>query len=130
TLVSGSSMEPTFEDGDRAFAWRHSNLKTGDVVVVDAPDEPGSLYIKRIIATPGQKIVAKNNKIYINGKKLNQDFLKPGSKLVDDGVDNVYGTHYTDTGDFSIRSLAKTSNYQDIYSKSQLAQMKKTNRVP
>lgn len=130
TRVSGTSMQPTFEDGDRTIAWRHSKLKTGEVVVINAPDEPGSFYIKRIIATPGQKVVSKNNKIYINGKKLKQDYLKPGSKLVDDGSDNVYGTHYTDTGDFSIRSLAKTSNYQDIYSKKQLAQMIKTNRVP
>ncbi|MCO6542926.1 MAG: signal peptidase I [Lactobacillus sp.] len=130
TKVSGTSMQPTFEDGDRTIAWRHSKLKTGDVVVIDAPDEPGAFYIKRIIATPGQKVVSKNNKIYINGKKLPQDYLKPGSKLVDDGSNNVYGTRYTDTGDFSISSLAKTSNYQDIYSKKQLDQMKKTNRVP
>ncbi|UQS81508.1 signal peptidase I [Bombilactobacillus folatiphilus] len=128
--VSGTSMQPTFEDGDRLIAFRHSKLHQGDVVVVDAPDEPGQFYIKRIIATPGQSVVAKNNQIYINGKKLKQNYLKPGLKLVDDGSDGVYGTRYADTGDFTLRSLAKTSNYMQIYSKDQLNQLKKTNRVP
>lgn len=128
--VSGTSMQPTFEDGDRLIAYRHSQLKRGEVVVIDAPDEPGQFYIKRIIATPGEKVVAKNNEIYINGKKISQNYLKPGFKLVDDGSNGVYGTRYADTGNFSISSLAKTSNYMQIYSKQQLHQMQKTNRVP
>ena len=130
TLVEGTSMQPTFEDQDRVIAWRHSKIKTGNVVVIDAPDQPGSFYIKRVIATPKQKIVAKNNQIYINGKKLNQKFLQPGSKLVDDGSNGVYGTNYTDTNDFSLKSLAKTSNYRAIYSQKQLQAMKRTNQVP
>ncbi|UQS83553.1 signal peptidase I [Bombilactobacillus thymidiniphilus] len=128
--VSGTSMQPTFEDGDRVIGVRNAKLNTGDVVIVDAPDEPGQYYIKRIIATPGQTVKAQNNKIYVNNKKLNQPYLKAGFKLVDNGSNGVYGTRYADTGDFSISSLAKTSYYKDIYSKKQLQNLQKTNAVP
>ncbi|NVY95830.1 signal peptidase I [Lactobacillus sp. DCY120] len=130
TRVSGTSMQPTFEDNDRAIAWRHSKVKTGDVVVIDAPDQPGAFYIKRVIATPQQTVVAKDNQIYVNGKKLQQDYLKPGSKLVDDGTAGVYGTKYTDTDDFSLRTLAKSSYYRKLYTPQQLQQLQATNQVP
>lgn len=128
--VSGVSMQPTFENNERVMANRHSPLKRGEVIVLNAPDEPGSVYIKRIIGLPGDTITEKDNQTYINGKKINQDFLKPGSKLTDDGSDGTYGSKFTDTFDFSMSSLAKTSYYKKIYSKSQLQTMEQTNKVP
>ena len=127
--VSGISMQPTFEDQERVIANRHSKLKRDEVVVLNAPDEPGATYIKRIIGMPGDTITGKNNKIYINGKKINQDFLKPGFKLTDN-EDGFSGTKYSYTGNFSIRSLAKTQNYKNIYSAAQLNKMRATNKVP
>ena len=62
--VSGISMQPTFENNDRVIALRHAKIKEGDIVIVDAPDEPGALYIKRVIGLPGDTIVSKNNQIY------------------------------------------------------------------
>ena len=58
-------------------------IKRGEVVIVKAPDEPGALYIKRVIGLPGEKIVSKNNQIYINGKKLAQPWLAQGRKMED-----------------------------------------------
>ena len=87
--VSGISMQPTFENNDRVIALRHAKIKEGAIVIVDAPDEPGALYIKRVIGLPGDTIVSKNNQIYINGKKLNQPWLKAGQKLIDNGEGKI-----------------------------------------
>ena len=65
--VSGPSMQPTFQNGDRLIAERHAQIKRGEVVIVKAPDEPGALYIKRVIGLPGEKIVSKNNQIVLTG---------------------------------------------------------------
>ena len=54
--ISGPSMQPTFENNDRVIAVRHSKLSRGDIVILKAPDEPGALYIKRIIGVPGDSI--------------------------------------------------------------------------
>lgn len=127
--VSGTSMQPNFENNERVISVRHAQIKRGEVVIVKAPDEPGALYIKRVIGMPGDTIVSKNNQIYINGKKLSQPWLKQGYKLIDheDGLD---GTKYSQTQDFTLSSLAKTQNYQRFYTKKQLKQMQKTNKVP
>lgn len=128
--VSGISMQPTFENNDRVIAMRHAQLKRGEVVVVDAPDEPGAVYIKRIIGMPGDRIVSKNNQIFVNGKKIKQPWLTVGRKMKDNGEDGFSGTHYTDTQNFTISSLAKTNNYKRYYGNAQLSKMQKTNKVP
>ncbi len=67
--VSGPSMQPTFENGDRLIAVRHFTPKRNDIVILKAPDQKGALYIKRIIGTPGDMVTSKNDKLYI---KCNQ----------------------------------------------------------
>lgn len=74
--VFGPSMQPTFHQGDRVIALRHKTVKRNDVVILDAPDEPGELYIKRVIGLPGETVESKNDKMYINGKYLAQPYLK------------------------------------------------------
>ena len=101
--VSGPSMQPTFQNGDRLIAERHAQIKRGEVVIVKAPDEPGALYIKRVIGLPGEKIVSKNNQIYINNKKIAQPWLKQGTKLIDNGSD----TFYSETQNFTMQSLMR-----------------------
>ncbi|KRM36944.1 signal peptidase I [Lactobacillus hamsteri DSM 5661 = JCM 6256] len=128
--VSGISMEPTFDDKERVVAVRHAKLTRGEVVVVDAPDEPGALYIKRIIGMPGDTVVSKNQQIYINGKKLNQPWLKAGRKMTDNGEDGFSGTKYSYTQNFTLSSLAKTNNYKQYYTPAQLKTMQRTNKVP
>ena len=49
--VAGSSMEPTYSDGDWLFvSWTQapSALKIGKVYVVEREDQPGVLYVKRL----------------------------------------------------------------------------------
>ncbi len=51
-MVSGVSMEPTFQNGDFVIARRQSNYEIGDVVVYAVPEDDvggGSLIIHRII---------------------------------------------------------------------------------
>jgi nickel-type superoxide dismutase maturation protease len=50
--VAGGSMRPTLEDGDWVLVRRVSGgeaLAAGDVVVVERPDRPGLLLVKRAI---------------------------------------------------------------------------------
>lgn len=128
--VSGISMEPTFDNGDRVVAVRHAQLKRGEIVVIDAPDEPGALYIKRIIGMPGDTIVSKNQQIYINGKKIAQPWLDKGRKMIDNGEDGFSGTKYSYTQNFTLSSLAKTADYRKYYTTTQLKTMQRTNKVP
>ncbi|MDO4912266.1 MAG: signal peptidase I [Lactobacillus sp.] len=73
--VSGPSMQPTFENNDRIISIRHFTKKRGQVVVIKAPDQPNTLYIKRLIGLPGDTVESKNDHLYVNGKEVNQSYL-------------------------------------------------------
>lgn len=67
-------MAPNFKNGEKgvSFIFLKSNLKRGDVVVID---NDGRYIIKRIVGLPGEHIKAENNILYINGKPLEEDYL-------------------------------------------------------
>ncbi|MTI66621.1 MAG: signal peptidase I [Firmicutes bacterium] len=80
TYVIGSSMYPTLHEKDRLFTnkivYKVEEPKRKDIVVIKAPDVPDKDYIKRIIALEGDIIEIKNGKVYLNGKILNEEYLK------------------------------------------------------
>jgi signal peptidase I len=90
-VVSGPSMQPTFEDGDRLIAVRHFTPKRNDVVIIKAPNQPGAMYIKRLIGLPGDTVQSKNDVLYINGKKVAQPYLNNKYQK----ADHLAGVNYT-----------------------------------
>ncbi len=95
--ITGPSMQPTFENNDRIIAVRHSKLSRGDIVILRAPDQPGALYIKRIIGVPGDSIKSKNDVMYINGKPIKESYLTEYKKKLAKG--QLY------TNNFSLQQL-------------------------
>lgn len=96
--VSGPSMQPTFEGNDRVIALRHGHVDRNDVVILNAPDEPGVLYIKRVIGLPGETVESKNDVMYIDGKKIAQPYLKNSLMKGDEARGDLY------TDDFTLQS--------------------------
>jgi len=78
TLVDGTSMSPTLEDGDvlivEKLSYRFRQPERFDVVVFRYLYKENSYYIKRIIGLPGETVQIQNGKIYINGSLLEEDF--------------------------------------------------------
>jgi signal peptidase I len=99
-IVSGSSMVPTFKNGDYLIVDKISyELGTpgrDDVVVFRYPGDTTKFFIKRIIGLPGETVDIKGNDVTItnvahpNGFKLDQPF-----------VQNIANndTHFVLTGD-------------------------------
>ena len=104
--IPSGSMEPTLDIGQRVFVDRVSNHFTsfhrGDVVVFKPPkgadlevqcgdpnkppDEPcpkptpqqsDTNFIKRIIGLPGDRLKVIRGYAYINGRKLNEPYIRP-----------------------------------------------------
>lgn len=50
--------------------------KLGDIVVFRFPGDPRVDYIKRLIGKPGDHIVYKDKILYINGKEMQQKYIK------------------------------------------------------
>lgn len=81
--VDGSSMMPTFDNGDRLLlSVADTGYSRGDVVVVDRyTDEP---LIKRVIAVGGDTIsIDANGRVYINGKYIYEGYIQGETVLRD-----------------------------------------------
>lgn len=77
-IVEGPSMEPNFYTNERLIVnkilYDIRAPKRGEVIVFHAPE--GKDYIKRVIALPGETVKVEGDKVYINGKIMEQTFLK------------------------------------------------------
>ena|SRR3989338_6160266 len=79
--VKGSSMFPTFKDGEYVLTDKVT-YKTrlpmyGDVVVFKAPINENFDFIKRVIGVPGDRMMVKDGKVYLNGSPLPETYLPP-----------------------------------------------------
>lgn len=95
-MVSGPSMQPTFEDGDRLITVHHFTPKRNDIVIIEAPDQ-NATYIKRLIGLPGDTIESKNDILYVNGKKTAQPYLNSKYEKADHLANATY------TNDFKVK---------------------------
>lgn len=100
--INGTSMNPTLHDGDimilNKIAYKSSDIKRFDIVVIYLNDKLNNeKLIKRVIGLPGDSIEYKNNKLYVNGKYVKEDF------------------DHTNTEDFDLSLISATTVPRDSY---------------
>jgi len=68
--VTSGSMEPAFLEGDVLLVKRYEgqDLKPGDLVVVESPDDDLSPMLKRVVAVPGDRVDNLMGTLLINGE--------------------------------------------------------------
>lgn len=73
-VVSGSSMDPTFKDGDYLIVDQLSKRfelpERGSVVIIRYPRDPSKFFIKRLIGFPNEKVVIDHGKVSIFNEEI------------------------------------------------------------
>ena len=68
-IVSGSSMDPTFEDGQYLIVdeitYRFREPERGEVIIFRYPKDPSKFFIKRVVGLPGETILIQKGKVSI-----------------------------------------------------------------
>jgi signal peptidase I len=74
--ISGKSMFPSYDDRDAIYidqlTPKFGDYRRGDVIVLIAPDTVGderTLFIKRVIGLPGERVVLEDGDIFIYSEK-------------------------------------------------------------
>jgi len=98
-VVEGESMLPTLEEGNKLvvnkIGFEAGDLQRFDVIVFHANKKED--YVKRIIGLPGDEISYHDDKLYINGKQVEEPFLEKYRPMALGG---------TLTGDFTLEEIA------------------------
>lgn len=109
--VEGFSMQPTLQDQDRLIVDKLSYIlgspRPGDVVMLRYPAEPSTMYVKRVIATPGDRVESVDGTVFVNGIAMADDYVAPqnrshddfGPEIVKPGYYFVMGDHRNDSAD-------------------------------
>ena len=108
-LVSGTSMYPTFSNGDYVLTdeltYRIRPPERGEVVVFHDVSDSSTYLIKRIIGLPGERLVITNNTITIYNKQnpsgfvLSESYLPAGTVTAGDGTWTLSSSSYMMLGD-------------------------------
>lgn len=77
--INGTSMLPNLQDGDKVFASSFpKNIDRFDIVIVSNQNteqiSDDAAWIKRVIGLPGEKVEVRDNKLYINDKRVKEPF--------------------------------------------------------
>ncbi len=71
--VSGSSMEPTMDDGDVIVLFKANQYKRGDLVGLY---HSGKVLLKRVIGVEGDSVViSEDGTVFVNGEQLDEPYV-------------------------------------------------------
>lgn len=141
--VSGSSMNPDFQDGDYLIIDKvgftlttikatlgmdtRLDLKRGDVLVFRYPNSPGTFFIKRLIGLPGERVVLKDGKFTIYNKEnpgglvLNEPYIDQSlttqgeiDEVIEDDKYFVVGDNRSPNGSFDSREWGQLPRFDIV----------------
>jgi signal peptidase I len=111
--VEGSSMEPNFSSGDYLvvdeISYRFRNPGREEVIVLRNPAKNSEFFIKRIVGLPGEEVVIRGNKVYIDGELIEENYLPENLALKEDYVFQLNDSQYFVMGDNRLQSYDSRS---------------------
>ena len=109
--VDGLSMAPTLADHDRLIVNKLRYLLTspqrGDIVMLYYPMDPDKMFVKRVIAEPGDTVRIVNGRVFVNDVAMRDDFVPMeyrshedwGPQVIPEGYYYVMGDHRNNSSD-------------------------------
>lgn len=113
-IVSGASMDPTFETGEYLIvdqlSYKLENPGRGQVIIFRYPNDPSKYFIKRIIGLPGETVtlsgtsVTIKNSTYPEGFTLTEPYISHRNEKEEDMTIQIPADNYFVLGDNRLQS--------------------------
>lgn len=94
--VASGSMKPTYQIGAQLFlekiTFMFRNPQRGEIIVFSSPVREHHDLIKRVIGLPGDEIRMINREVFVNGEKLEEDYVqytRAGERLKGDTIESL-----------------------------------------
>lgn len=102
-IVEGDSMQPNFQPKQliivNRFVYYFGEPHRGDVIVLHNPKNPNEDFIKRLIGLPGETVVIKEGRVYINDRLLDEPYIPKFCTAGCDGTWTIEPDNYFVLGD-------------------------------
>lgn len=72
--VDGHSMDRTYSDKDLLVGTKNAEITTGDILIIYS-DILEERIVKRCIGLPGDTVKIKDNIVYVNNRKLDENYI-------------------------------------------------------
>ena len=80
--ATAGSMEPTLREGEYVLAdatyYRTHKPSRGDVVVYEHPKQPGTHFIRRVVAIEGDRVAVRAGRAVVNGMVVEEPYVDVG----------------------------------------------------
>jgi signal peptidase I len=98
--IAGSSMAPTFTDGERVTVeMALGPVARGDIIVFRYPRDTSKLFVQRVIGMPGEELVVEVGSVIVNGVTLDEPYVVESNRSFDTSRTTVPAGHYFVMGD-------------------------------
>lgn len=76
-------MVPALHPGERLWvsAVPAAALRRGSIILLKRPSEPEGFFLKRLIGFPGERVLVRNARVFINGEPLSEGYVDPRAAL-------------------------------------------------
>lgn len=85
--VDGESMQNTLMNGEIVFAVKPAYLRgeynRRDVVICHYPDRGNTLFVKRLVALPGDTVEIRQGALYVNGELVDESGIDMNTRSLD-----------------------------------------------
>lgn len=116
--IKGSSMSPTYENGDIVIIKHSKEFKDGDIVIFNSPEtwtKESLKFIKRIAASEGDVINITNQSVELNGKIIahNENCKTQNSISIKIGKDELFvlGDNFGESNDSYFQFCKDNSDF-------------------
>ncbi len=120
--IPAGSMLPTLAIGDHILVNKtpsaRASIARGDLVVFKYPEDPSRDFVKRVIAVGGDLVEAKDKKIYVNGKAMDEPYVQhTDAKIHPAGVDprDNFGPYVVPENKFLVMGDNRDQSYDSRY---------------
>ena len=92
--LAARSMAPTLLMGDYIMSdnavYRSRDPRRGDIIVFKYPRDERRVFVKRIVALPGEEVFVRGREVHVNGTRLEEPYLETTSAARVEGVSCGY----------------------------------------
>lgn len=100
-----NSMEPTILKGDRILIRRSgpSHIRRGDLIAYRDPSDNRAIFIKRVLALPGESVHLDYKTLYVQGKPVTEPYVAYRANRPDSYRDNFPNGEFPDALKLRVR---------------------------